>query len=82
VALDVIPQLASSICHNPLFDRSLVVPVRSDKFELKNLGELVIVQDGCFDGLTRCCIIGTSYIQVLNSKEFPFGNYQLSGTWN
>jgi len=46
-ALDVIPQLVS-ICHNPLFDRSLVVLVRSDKIELKNLGELVIVQDGWF----------------------------------
>ena len=79
VALDVIPQLAS-ICHNPLFDRSLVVLVRSDKFELKNLGELVIVQYGCFGERTRYCIAGTSYIQVVNSKEFPFGNYQLSGT--
>jgi len=79
MALDVIPQPAS-ICHNPLFDRSLVVPVRTDKFEFKNLGELVIVQDGCFAEHIRYCIIGTPYIQKVNSKEFPFGNYQLSGT--
>jgi hypothetical protein len=78
VALNVIPQLAS-ICHNALFDRSFVELVLRDKFELKNLGELVIVQDGYFNERIRCYIIGISYIQEVNSKEFPFGNYQPSG---
>jgi hypothetical protein len=81
LALDVIPQLAS-VRHNPLFDRSLVAQVLSDKFELNNLGELVIVQDGCLGERIRCYITGTPYIQEVDSKEFPFGNYQLSGAWN
>jgi hypothetical protein len=53
----------------------MVVLVPCDKFELKNLRELVIAQDDCFGELIRFCITGTSYIQEVNSIEFPFGNY-------
>jgi hypothetical protein len=80
-APDIILQLVS-VSPNPTFDRSLVELVLSGKFELKNIGELVIAQGGCFGELTRVYPTGNSYIQIVNSKEFPFGNYQFSGTWD
>jgi hypothetical protein len=59
-----------------------VVLVPSAKFELKNLREIVVAQDGCFGKVIKLCIAGTSYIQKVNSIEFPFGNYQFSGNCN
>ena len=67
-ALYVIPQLRDSICHNPVFDRSFVEFVPPTKFKLKNLGERVVAQGGCF-------ITDNWYIQEANPKEFPFGYY-------
>jgi hypothetical protein len=80
-ALDIVPQVASD-SHSPLFDGSFVVLVPSAKFELKNIGELEIVQGGCLSEHIRYFIAGNLYIQEVNSKEFPFGDYQLFGTWN
>jgi hypothetical protein len=77
-ALYVIPQLRGSICHNPFFDRSIVVLVPRNKVKPENLGERVVVQGGCFSDMTSF-ITGNWYTQVVNSKEFPFGNYQPSG---
>ena len=80
VALDIIPQLASGVFHNPFVDRSLVVLVTFAKFDLKNVGEVVIGQGVCFGEVSRSCITVNQYIQVVDSKELPFGNYQPSGT--
>jgi hypothetical protein len=76
--LYVIPQLRGSICHNPFFDRSFVVYVAPSKSKPENLGERVVAQGGCFSDMTSS-ITENWYIQVVNSKEFPFGNYQPSG---
>ena len=78
-ALYIIPQLRDSICHNPFFDRSFVVFVPPIKFKLKNLGERVVAQDGCFSDINSF-ITHNWYIQEVNLQEFPFGNYQPSGS--
>jgi hypothetical protein len=77
-ALHIILQLRDSICRNPFLNRSIVdfVPLR--KFKLKNLGERVVAQVGCFSDIINF-ITANWYIQVVNSEEFPFGNYQPSG---
>jgi hypothetical protein len=51
VALDIIPQLTSSVSNNPFLDRSLVA-----ESKLKNVGEVVIVQGVCFGEVIKTCI--------------------------
>jgi hypothetical protein len=53
-----------------------VVVVPTAEFKLKNLGEVVAAQDGCF---SEIIITATLYLQEVNSIELPFGNYQPSG---
>ena len=52
-------------------------PVPIDEVKLKNFGELVVAQDGCFSEIRISA--ANLYTQEVNSIELPFGNYQLSG---
>ena len=51
--------------------------VPSAESKLKNFGELVVAEDGCFSEIRISA--ANLYIQEVNSIELPFGNYQLSG---
>ena len=53
--------------------------VASAESKLKNFGELVVAQDGCFIEIIRIVITVNLYIQEVDSIELPFGNYQPSG---